>query len=637
MDADTCVNPATDPETTHTDLVATETSNNTETATTVTTINTTEISADEALESKTTDTAEVVGTSPTVAGAQQPAMGTMDRDATSAPQEPGDNAASEKSGITTTKDGGKTSVAINDTSSITRSELSTLCDQFDSKIGLDERVPEDGHAETETAEEASTTITKPTSPPPPEEYGAEGSAEASSRTSGERDDDTADNAIAPSDNTEHSTTSQTGTAAAGPQTFSHPPANGYDYFHPNVSDAIGVFRDLYHTILGPAFDHPAWTQLSGGWDLALPTRTRTLLDMFDAFEAGAADVDALRSMFAHYVIVFCSVEMKALQSRPEDWPGRWFRSDKYGYWCGLVWRDEWRLPFWVATVYAYRNEWAWGVDGGTRGVAGFTEAVGLFAQVFCRMLENGWPGNVILYHRACWEMKEYLMKWAVRMQPLAAAGQQTEGEQPGDDQLEPHYPQYEPYQAENFGFEYAPDYFAEYPPLGEYDPAGPPAADGEEEEDDDDDDNASVHSDDSDVTIRAYSGPVDGTDLLLDELQYDDDAQGNPPPLPEDNEHAQYGDAFPPYTGGHPEGTEGFPTFVEPPRSDAHIEPFPEYTEPAATSGPSQGGSLASSAAGPSAPAPRRRARANTNAAELLEDEDADLRWFGEYVLDRQL
>jgi hypothetical protein len=86
-------------------------------------------------------------------------------------------------------------------------------------------------------------------------------------------------------------------------------------------------------------------------------------------------------------------------------------------WCNHHFSVYWRLAFWVQPIYAYRNEWAWGVDGGTRGLANFTEAVGLWAHCFCRMLEKSWARRTRLYRIACWEMIEYLYKWAIRVQP----------------------------------------------------------------------------------------------------------------------------------------------------------------------------------------------------------------------------
>lgn len=195
---------------------------------------------------------------------------------------------------------------------------------------------------------------------------------------------------------------------------------------PSLIEVIRLFHNIYTMILAPAFAHPAWAEASPSWSLPFPARVRSVIDIFDSLPLNELDPELLRNWFANFVKMFCEDEMNILSVTPEAKPGAFFDWCKYGAWCNYHWNAT--LEPWARHIYAHRNEWSWGIDGGTRGLAGFTEAVGLWAHIFCRMLEKpwathrrgpamAWANKLRLYHRACWEMQEYLYKWAVRVQP----------------------------------------------------------------------------------------------------------------------------------------------------------------------------------------------------------------------------
>lgn len=405
-------------------------------------------------------------------------------------------------------------------------------------------------------------------------------------------------------------------------------------------EAMRLFRSLYLHVLAPAFDHQIWAHLSQPWQLAFPARTRGLMDMLDYLPVGQEDVFTLRGWFADWVKEFCTNEMNILRTAAYHDPGMGFNPAKYGTWCRFIFSDQWCHAAWLEPIYAHRNEWAWGVDGGTRGVAGFVEAVGLFVHIFRRMLKDGWAVNNILYNRACWEMKEYLYKWAIRINPPPAEEQWDVYQhvlKNQDDQLE-----------------------------------------GKE-----DDGSSSVYSDESDATIvpaNRPATPFDGTNL--DHEEYLDDASpvtwydipaggpyGSIAVQDEEGYNDEVEDVQEPYSGGDgpsPEYTEAFPRYTEPPTQ--HAEPFPQFAEPlpqfigpfprradlfprfAEPSTSSRRESLSSGTATPrggsqtqadpssSAAFPvRQRARAQANAAALADDEDAELHWFAQFVLDREM
>jgi hypothetical protein len=54
------------------------------------------------------------------------------------------------------------------------------------------------------------------------------------------------------------------------------------------------------------------------------------------------------------------------------------------------------------------------------GEAGFIQAVAMWSHCFARMLQHSWARRERLYNIACWEMKEYLYKWAVAVPPWGA-------------------------------------------------------------------------------------------------------------------------------------------------------------------------------------------------------------------------
>ncbi|OIW26291.1 hypothetical protein CONLIGDRAFT_646470 [Coniochaeta ligniaria NRRL 30616] len=225
---------------------------------------------------------------------------------------------------------------------------------------------------------------------------------------------------------------------------------------PTLVDAMTLFHNIYTFILAPAFNHPAWLLATPVGQRGFPERVRALVDMFDSFPLDNLDPEVLRNLFAGFIQMFCEVEMGIfrkpkdepknepkdepqemgilrnpqveLKDEPKDAPGPDFHVPKYGAWCN--WKWKFTLEPWARNVHTHRNEWSWGVDGGTRGLAGFVEAVGLWAHILLRMLGKTWVATglsgaptlpwvsgKLLYRRACFEMYEYLYKWAVRVQP----------------------------------------------------------------------------------------------------------------------------------------------------------------------------------------------------------------------------
>jgi hypothetical protein len=195
---------------------------------------------------------------------------------------------------------------------------------------------------------------------------------------------------------------------------------------PSLVEAMRLFHNIYTMILASAFAHSVWVHAPPSWAQSFPARVRSVIDMFDSLPLNDLNPELLRDWFANFVKMFCEDEMNVLRVTPEAKPGNFFDWGKYGVWCNYHWNAT--LEPWVHHIHTHRNEWSWGVDGGTRGLAGFTEAVGLWAHIFCRMLEKSWatrrriPGmawanKILLYQRACWEMIEYLYKWAIRVQP----------------------------------------------------------------------------------------------------------------------------------------------------------------------------------------------------------------------------
>jgi hypothetical protein len=440
------------------------------------------------------------------------------------------------------------------------------------------------------------------------------------------------------------TPKQTGTTTAGQTAVDTPTdmtvvlhATSYPILRPSIREAINVFRDVYRLLLLPAFAHPVWAQCTPDWAQSFPAHTRSIMDMFESLGPNQFDPEMLRNWFATFVKSFCENEMAILHVGSEAQPGAFFDVRKYGLWCNHYWSPYWRLAFWVQPVYAYRNEWAWGVDGGTRGLASFTEAVGLWAHCFCRMLEKGWASRTRLYRIACWEMIEYLYKWAIRVQP-------------------------------------PPD---PVPAIADTTPAqAPQPGDGEDEGEDENEneDSKSHHSDDSEATVVPLgrtSTTLDQTDLDLNEVEVNQMETGwldlsdrDEEDYPDDEETAgqepysgstellpTYTEPFPSYTEPFPEYIEPFPEYIEPfpqytePFPD--YESFPEYVEPASSAqdntAPGTSASQATSRT-PEVPpvvttpvARTGRARARADAAERAEAEDAELAWFAQHVLDREL
>lgn len=193
---------------------------------------------------------------------------------------------------------------------------------------------------------------------------------------------------------------------------------------PTLVDAIRLFDNIYTMVLKPAFAHPAWAEATPPWGQSFPTRVRALVDILAVSPLDDSKLNpvALEDLFAEFVKVFCHVEMNILGAAGSK-PGILFDWAKYGVWCDYRWGATF-VP-WVHHVYRYRHEWSWGFQGGIRGRAGFIEAVGLWAHAFCRMLDKSWyteratpkmwEKNMMHYHRACWQMQEYVYKWAVRV------------------------------------------------------------------------------------------------------------------------------------------------------------------------------------------------------------------------------
>lgn len=196
-------------------------------------------------------------------------------------------------------------------------------------------------------------------------------------------------------------------------------------WYPTIQEVIKLIIDLFTSIIKPSYDHKIWAQ-SLPIPNEFPDHAAAMINLITSLPPDLLNTGFLQKVFITFIKAFCEIEMRIhIVNDPKK---SVFNIPKWGAFC--QYRRRWILEApWVRRIYAMRNEWSWGGPGGVRGDAGFVEAVAMFTHCFVQMLEqgllaytkmkskNGLPKAPALYGRACWEMREYVWKWANRNQP----------------------------------------------------------------------------------------------------------------------------------------------------------------------------------------------------------------------------